>query len=63
MFNKTAGEVFGNGYVWMCRVPEKRYMTIFTGLEERSPISMGMQPLLGIDLWEHSYWSKYGNNR
>merc|ERR1711962_527492 len=64
LFNETALNVFGNGYVWMCRVPEKRFMTIFTSLEERdNPLSMGYQPLLGLDLWEHAYWSKYGNNR
>jgi len=64
MFNKTALDVFGNGYVWMCRVPERKYMTIITGLEERSPLTMGKwQPVLGIDLWEHAYWDKYGNNR
>jgi len=63
MFNKTSMEVFGNGYVWVCRVPDKKYLTISTGLEERNPISHGMQPLFGIDLWEHAYWAKYGNNR
>lgn len=63
MFNKTCLDMFGNGYVWMARVPKQRYMTIFSGLEEGIPLSRGMQPILGVDLWEHSYWTKYGNNK
>lgn len=63
MFNKTSLELFSNGYVWLVRVPNKRYLTVYTSHTEMNPISFGMQPLLGIDLWEHAYWSKYGNNK
>jgi len=62
-FNQSTNNIFGNGYVYMARVPEKRYMAIFSGVQERNPMERGMQPLLGIDLWEHAYWNKYQNDR
>lgn len=63
MFNKSASQLFSNGYIWLVRVPKQRYLTIFTAHTEMNPVNSGMQPILGIDLWEHSYWTKYGNNR
>lgn len=55
----------GNGFVWLCRIPEKNYVTIFPTVEDNSPLQAagGLQPLLGVDLWEHAYHVTYPFDR
>jgi len=62
-FNNSADQIFSNGYVWLVRVPNYRYLTIYVGIQESTPITVNYEPILGIDLWEHAYFSKYGNDR
>jgi len=62
-FNNSMKEIFSTGFVWLVRVPKYRYLTIYYTVQESSPISVNYEPLVGLDLWEHAHFSKYGNNR
>ena len=53
--------VFGSGWAWL--VDDGTRVFIVTTTNQDSPISDGLTPLLGIDLWEHAYYLQYSNRR
>jgi len=57
----TATKVFGSGWGWL--VLDGKDLKIQPTPNQDSPISQGMKPLLGIDVWEHAYYLKYQNKR
>lgn len=59
---KTAKEVFGSGWAWLVLDPNKQ-LSIEPTPNQDATISSGKQPVLGIDVWEHSYYLKYKNRR
>lgn len=52
---------FGSGWAWLA-VKEGRITVIKTPNGE-SPLVHGAQPILGCDVWEHSYYIDYRNRR
>jgi len=60
-FKKAALSVFGSGYAWL--VCDSRQLKIVTTANQNCPISMGMKPILTIDVWEHAYYLKHYNLR
>src|SRR5207248_808446 len=54
---ETATKVFGSGWAWL--VLDGKDLKIQPTPNQDSPITQGMQPLLGIDVWEHAYYLKY----
>lgn len=61
-FNKAAKTVFGSGWAWLCFDKDKK-LVISTTHNQDSPLKQGLQPLLGLDVWEHAYYLKYQNRR
>ena len=59
---KTATTVFGSGWAWLALDANKQ-LVIEPTHNQDATISDGKQPLLGIDVWEHSYYLKYQNRR
>ena len=57
-FTQAALGVFGSGWVWL--LPD---MSITTTPNQDSPISNGVTPILGLDVWEHAYYLDYKNVR
>jgi len=57
--SREALQHFGSGYVWLCRVPKQDYLTIYRTDKQICPISLGLQPLLVIDVWEHAYYLQH----
>ena len=61
-FGKRAATLFGVGWTWLC-VDGKGEMLITTTQNQDNPVSQGLIPLLGLDVWEHAYYLKYENRR
>ncbi|HEY4667101.1 MAG TPA: Fe-Mn family superoxide dismutase, partial [Anaerolineales bacterium] len=40
-----------------------RKLRVLATPNQDSPISQGMTPVLGVDVWEHAYYLKYQNRR
>jgi len=61
-FGTAAANVFGSGWAWLCS--DAAGKLVIAGLPNQdSPVSQGMKPLLGLDVWEHAYYLKYQNKR
>ena len=60
-FTKAATGLFGSGWAWL--VLNQGKLEIMTTPNQDSPISQGLTPVLGIDVWEHAYYLTYQNRR
>ncbi|HSH74754.1 MAG TPA: superoxide dismutase [Longimicrobiales bacterium] len=58
----TAASQFGSGWGWLC-VDAHGGLASTSTPNQDSPISQGMTPILGVDVWEHAYYLKYQNRR
>lgn len=54
--------IFGSGWVWLAQTPENE-LVILKESNAGNPLSHDYTPLLGIDVWEHSYYLDYQNRR
>lgn len=61
-FNEAALGRFGSGWAWLVLNKDGTLSVISTPNQD-SPISQGLKPILGIDVWEHAYYLKYQNRR
>ena len=60
-FEEAGVKRFGSGWVWL--VADKGALKIISTPNQDNPLSMGMFPILGNDVWEHAYYLKYKNKR
>ncbi len=60
-FNELTAKQFGSGWGWLVWKDGK--LSIITTPNQDSPISQGLFPILGNDVWEHAYYLKYQNRR
>lgn len=60
-FFQRAINLFGSGWTWL--VKGAAGLEIINTSNQDSPISDGLEIILGIDLWEHAYYLKYQNRR
>ncbi len=58
---ETGVNQFGSGWSWLVR--DGSSLAILGTPNQDSPLSAGKTPLLGVDVWEHSYYLKYQNRR
>ena len=61
-FTQLSVEFFGSGWTWLS-VGLKGQMLLSNTQNQESPLSRGVQPILGLDLWEHAYYLKFQNRR
>lgn len=54
--------LFGSGWVWLVR-DDEGVLSIVKGRNADNPMSQGLTPLLGIDVWEHAYYIDFRNAR
>ena len=60
--SKAAIGQFGSGWSWLV-VNDKLQLQVISTDNQDSPISIGLKPILAIDVWEHAYYLKYKNLR
>lgn len=61
-FIKKASALFGAGWIWLCWNP-RGSLEIMPENNAGNPLRKGFTPLLGCDIWEHSYYIDYQNRR
>jgi len=61
LFNETTAKQFGSGWGWL--VFDGGKLKIVTTANQDNPLSTGLYPILGNDVWEHAYYLKYQNKR
>jgi superoxide dismutase, Fe-Mn family len=52
---------FGSGWAWL--VKKGNGLAIVSTANQDNPMSEGMTPVMGVDVWEHAYYLKYQNRR
>lgn len=60
-FDKAAMGRFGSGWAWLVVKGDK--LAVVSTANQDNPLTDGLKPLLGIDVWEHAYYLKYQNRR
>ncbi len=61
-FAAAAAGRFGSGWAWLCK-NKGGDLVIESFPNQDSPLTKGLTPLLGLDVWEHAYYLKYQNRR
>jgi len=62
LFSQTAATRFGSGWAWLVKKADGGLDVLSTANQD-SPISSGLTPILGLDVWEHAYYLNYQNRR
>ena len=67
-FSEAAMGRVGSGWAWLVRNGQTSdvrgpMLRIITTANQDSPLAQGLEPILGLDVWEHSYYLKYQNRR
>ena len=61
-FTTTAAGLFGSGWAWLC-VDASGKLLAKQFPNQNNPLTEGLKPILGLDVWEHAYYLKYQNRR
>ena len=59
--NDAGLKQFGSGWTWLAS--NKGVLTVMSSPNQDSPLTQGLYPVLGNDVWEHAYYLKYQNRR
>ncbi|MFG0258093.1 MAG: superoxide dismutase [Phycisphaerales bacterium JB043] len=62
-FKSVARTVEGSGWAWLVLEPLSNRLLVMQSEKQQNMASMGVVPLLGIDVWEHAYYLRYQNRR
>jgi len=60
-FSNAAASQFGSGWAWL--VQDGGKLQVVKTPNAETPLTMGLKPLITIDVWEHAYYLDYQNRR
>ena len=68
LFADAALKRFGSGWAWLSLqggklVVHSTALVIHSTANQDSPLSDGLTPIIGLDVWEHAYYLHYQNRR
>lgn len=61
-FANAAATRFGSGWAWLS-VDSGGKLVVTSTPNQDNPVSEGLKPILGLDVWEHAYYLNYQNKR
>ena len=61
-FVNAGTTLFGSGWVWLAKDKDCK-LSILKEQNAGNPVTKGLSPILGFDVWEHSYYLDYQNRR
>jgi Fe-Mn family superoxide dismutase len=61
-FSKAGMTRFGSGWSWLAVAPGGE-LKVLSSANQDTPLSDGLTPILGLDVWEHAYYLMYQNRR
>ena len=61
-FNDAGVKQFGSGWAWLVLTRDGKLQVTSTPNQD-NPMSQGLYPVMGNDVWEHAYYLKYQNRR
>ena len=61
-FSGAAKTRFGSGWAFLCIDSDKK-LCVCSKPNQDTPLMEGKTPILGLDVWEHAYYKKYGPDR
>lgn len=61
-FSEAANTLFGSGWAWLSKDHAGK-LEILALPNGENPIKYGKEAILGLDVWEHSYYIDYRNRR
>lgn len=61
-FNDAGGSLFGSGWVWLAKDANGK-LSIEKEANGGNPVTKGLTPILGIDVWEHAFYLDYQNRK
>jgi len=61
-FSDAAMKRFGSGWAWLSAKADGK-LVVHSTANQDSPLSEGLMPIIGLDVWEHAYYLHYQNKR
>lgn len=61
-FNDAGAKRFGSGWAWLV-LDKSGKLSVTSTANQDNPLTDGLYPVLGNDVWEHAYYLKYQNRR
>jgi superoxide dismutase, Fe-Mn family len=61
-FNDAGVKRFGSGWAWLI-LDKNGSLQVVSTANQDSPLTDGLFPIMGNDVWEHAYYLKYQNRR